>query len=117
MELVAGTFAALSDRVATRGAVLVMTHDHQLDQDAIEWALRAVDALVGGVGSRAKALRTRARLEAKGFAPEDVARARMPLGVDIGARLPDEIAVSIAAELVAWARGKALPEGVLLKAP
>ena len=117
VELVAGTFAALSDRVATRGAVLVMTHDHQLDQDAIEWALRRGYALVGGVGSRAKALRTRARLEAKGFAPEDVARVRMPLGVDIGARLPDEIAVSIAAELVAWARGKALPEGVALKAP
>jgi xanthine dehydrogenase accessory factor len=117
VELVAGTFAALGDRVATRGAVLVMTDDHRLDQDAIEWALRRGDALVGGVGSRAKALRTRARLEAKGFAPADVARVRMPLGVDIGARLPDEIAVSIAAELVAWARGKALPAGAVLRAP
>ncbi len=112
LALVAGSYAALRGHVATRGALLVMTHDHQLDQDAIEWALREGYAFVGGVGSRAKALRTRARLEAKGFAAEDVARVRMPLGVDIGARLPDEIAVSIAAELVAWARGKALPQGV-----
>ena len=85
-----------------RGACIVMTHDHQLDQRAIEWALARRFAFVGGVGSRAKAERTRQRLEAKGVAEAERARVRMPLGVDIGARLPDEIAVSIAAELVAW---------------
>lgn len=85
-----------------RGVCLVMTHDHQLDQVAIEWALKRGFAFVGGVGSRAKAERARQRLEAKGFSEEDRARVRMPLGVEIGARLPDEIAVSIAAELVAW---------------
>lgn len=85
-----------------RGVCLVMTHDHQLDQVAIEWALRRGFAFVGGVGSRAKAERMRQRLEAKAFSEEDRTRVRMPLGVDIGARLPDEIAVSIAAELVAW---------------
>ena len=85
-----------------RGACLVMTHDHQLDQQAIEWALTKGFAFVGGVGSRAKAERTRQRLEVRGVPEVDRARVRMPLGVDIGARLPDEIAVSIAAELVAW---------------
>jgi xanthine dehydrogenase accessory factor len=85
-----------------RGVCLVMTHDHSLDQDAIEWALKRGFAFVGGVGSRAKAERTRQRLEAKGFPESDRARVRMPLGVDIGARLPDEIAVAIAAEMVAW---------------
>jgi xanthine dehydrogenase accessory factor len=85
-----------------RGVCLVMTHDHSLDQDAIEWALKRGFAFVGGVGSRAKAERTRQRLEAKGFSESERARVRMPLGVDIGARLPDEIAVSIAAEMVAW---------------
>jgi xanthine dehydrogenase accessory factor len=109
VELSAGDFTALAGRVATRGAVLVMTHDHRLDQDAIEWALRQGYALVGGVGSRAKAQRTRDRLAAKGFPEADIARVRMPLGVDIGARLPDEIAVSIAAEMVAWARGRLDP--------
>ncbi len=85
-----------------RGACLVMTHDHLLDQQAIEWALAKGFAFVGGVGSRAKAERTRQRLEAKGISEADRARVRMPLGLDIGARLPDEIAVSIAAEMVAW---------------
>lgn len=90
-----------------RGACLVMTHDHALDQRAIEWALRKGFAYVGGVGSRAKAERTRTRLEAKGFSDEDRARVRMPIGLDLGARLPDEIAVAIAAELLAWRRSRA----------
>ena len=49
-------------------------------------------------------MRTRDRLIAKGFSEQECARVRMPIGLDIGARLPDEIAVSIAAELVAWMR-------------
>lgn len=85
-------------------AILVMTHDHALDQRAIEWALKKRFAYVGGIGSRAKAKRTRDRLEAKGFSPEDRDRVRMPIGIAVGARLPDEIAVAIAAEMVAWRR-------------
>ncbi len=88
-----------------RAAALVMTHDHQLDQAAIEWAVGKGFGFVGGVGSRAKAARTRTRLEAKGVSPADVARVRMPLGVDIGARSPAEIGVAIAAELIAWRAG------------
>lgn len=91
--------------VDPRGVCLVMTHDHGLDQRVIEWALRRGFAFVGGVGSRAKAERTRQRLEAKGFSEADRARVRMPIGLDIGARLPEEIAVAIAAELVAWRKG------------
>lgn len=83
-------------------AALVMTHDHQLDQDVIEWALTRGFGFVGGVGSRAKAARTRTRLVAKSFPESDTERVRMPLGVDIAARSPAEIAVSIAAELVKW---------------
>ena len=85
-----------------QAAMVVMTHEHQLDQVVIEWALGRGFAFVGGVGSRAKAARTRQRLEAKGFAPEAIGRVRMPVGVAIGARTPEEIAVSIAGELVAW---------------
>ena len=77
-------------------------HDHQLDQAAIEWALARGFGFIGGVGSRAKAARTRARLEARSVPEPDIARVRMPIGVDIGARTPGEIAVSIAAELIAW---------------
>jgi xanthine dehydrogenase accessory factor len=83
-------------------AMIAMTHDHRLDQTVIEWALATGFAFVGGVGSRAKAVRTRQRLEAKGFAAADIARVKMPVGIGIGARTPEEIAVSIAGELVAW---------------
>jgi xanthine dehydrogenase accessory factor len=103
---VAGEFDEVGRDVPKNGACLVMTHDHALDQRAIEWALRQGFAFVGGIGSRAKAQRTRDRLEAKGFSAEDRARVRMPLGVSVGARLPDEIAVSVAAEMVAWRREK-----------
>jgi xanthine dehydrogenase accessory factor len=94
----------LDPATAPGTAVLVMTHDHALDQQVLEGALTRGAGFVGGVGSRAKAKRTRDRLEAKGFREADLLRIRMPLGVDIGARLPDEIAVAIAAEMVAWRR-------------
>jgi xanthine dehydrogenase accessory factor len=83
-----------------RAFALVMTHDHQLDQAVIGWAREKGFAFVGGVGSRAKATRTRDRLRARGVAEPDVARVHMPVGVDIGARRPAEIAVAIAAQLV-----------------
>ncbi len=99
-----GEYDEVGKALPVSSAVLVMTHDHVLDQDVLEWALRRGFALVGGVGSRAKALRVRERLAHKGFAETDGARVRMPMGVDVGARLPDEIAVAIAAEMVAWRR-------------
>lgn len=108
-RVLCATHAELAKHLPREAAVLVMTHDHALDQQAIEWALGEGFAFVGGVGSRAKLLRTRARLEARGFAPAAVERVRMPLGLAIGARLPDEIAVAIAGEMVAWRRGIALP--------
>lgn len=112
-----GEPSVLRETVDLRGAVLVMTHDHQRDQSAIEWALREGYALVGGVGSRAKLVKTRARLGAKGFSHEDIARVRMPFGIDVGARTPEEIAVAIAAELVAWRRGHALAPGAVVTVP
>ncbi len=105
-----GAFDELGDEVPTRGIFLVMTHDHQEDQRAIEWALAKSFGFVGGVGSRAKAERTRKRLLHRGFSEEQAARVRMPVGVSIGARLPDEIAVAIAAELIAFLR-QAPPRG------
>lgn len=102
VRCVAGDFDEVGRDVDPRGVCLVMTHDHALDQRVIEWALRRGFAYVGGVGSRAKAERTRQRLEAKGFSEADRARVRMPIGADIGARTPQEIAVAIAAEMIAW---------------
>ncbi len=89
-------------RALGRAVAIVMTHDHQLDQAVIEWALGKGFGFVGGVGSRAKAARTRARLEAKGVSAADVARVRMPVGAEILARSPAELGVAIAAELISW---------------
>lgn len=106
VRTVVGDHDEVGMEIPTSGAFLVMTHDHALDQAAIEWALRRGFAFVGGVGSRAKAQRTRDRLAAKGFSEADVERVRMPLGVSIGARVPDEIAVSVAGEMIAWRRSR-----------
>ena len=106
VRTVVGDYDDVGKTFPSGGAVLAMTHDHALDQRVIEWALKRGFAYVGGVGSRAKAKRTRDRLAAKGFSEEDRARIRMPVGISVGARLPDEIAVAIAAELVAWRRGR-----------
>lgn len=102
LRCVTGDFDEVGLGVDPRGICLVMTHDHSLDQRVIEWALRRGFAFVGGVGSRAKAERTRQRLEAKGFPESDRLRIRMPLGLSIEARTPDEIAVAVAAEMIAW---------------
>lgn len=104
VKCVAGDYDDVGRDFPKSAAVLVMTHDHALDQRVIEWALKRGFAYVGGVGSRAKAKRTEARLEAKGFSREDRDRVRMPIGLHVGARLPEEIAVAIAAEMVSWRR-------------
>ena len=99
---VTGEIDEVGRAIDPAGVCLVMTHDHGLDQRGVEWALKQGFAFVGGVGSRAKAERTRQRLLVKGFSESDCERVRMPIGLAIGARLPSEIAVAIAAELIAW---------------
>lgn len=104
-----GTPESAPHGVPKRGAVVVATHDHALDQDALIWAVEEGYAYVGGVGSRAKALKLKQALSARGLPDDRVARVRMPIGVSIGARQPTEIAVSIAAELIAWRAGAPTP--------
>jgi xanthine dehydrogenase accessory factor len=90
--------------------VLIVTRDHAIDQKLLE-RLIGNDALgyLGMIGSRGKVGRFRKRLEAKGLLDGDAgaarwARVRAPIGLDIGAETPEEIAVAIAAELVALRR-------------
>ena len=88
--------------------VLVLTRDHAIDQQLLEQMI-AHDTVgyLGMIGSRGKVGRFRKRLEAKGLVGEGDARwarLRAPIGLDIGAETPEEIAVAIAAELVARRR-------------
>ena len=92
--------------------VLVLTRDHAIDQLLIEQLIRHDGVgYLGMIGSRGKVGRFRKRLEAKGLLGEAEderaarwARLHAPIGLDIGAETPDEIAIAIAAELVARRR-------------
>jgi len=78
----------------------VTTHDHPLDQACLEALLGKPAAYLGVIGSRRKAERFRARLQAAGASEAQLSRIRSPMGVSINAFTPQEIAVSIVAELI-----------------
>lgn len=82
----------------------VITHDHPLDQRCVELLLPRDWAYLGVIGSERKAARFQQRLEAAGFTAEQRARVECPMGEDIGALTPAEIAVSIVARLIAVRR-------------
>lgn len=85
--------------------VLILTRDHAVDQRLLEQLLPWPDLpYLGMIGSRGKVARFRKRLEAKGVDMTAFARLRAPIGLDLGAETPGEIAVAIAAELVALRR-------------
>jgi xanthine dehydrogenase accessory factor len=80
--------------------VVIATRDHAVDQRILEQILDRDLAYLGVIGSRGKLGRFRKRLEAKGFDPARIEHVRGPIGLDIGADTPEEIAVSVVAELI-----------------
>jgi xanthine dehydrogenase accessory factor len=91
--------------------VLIVTRDHAIDQKLLEHLIRRDEeiAYLGMIGSRGKVGRFRKRLEAKGLLDGEDGqrrweRLRAPIGLDIAAETPEEIAIAIAAELVALRR-------------
>jgi xanthine dehydrogenase accessory factor len=84
---------------------VVTTHDHALDQRVVQELLKRPLRFTGLIGSLAKQRKFALRLRARGFDDAAIARLRTPVGLAIGARTPEEIAVSIVAELVAVRRG------------
>ncbi|MCU0686060.1 MAG: XdhC family protein [Polyangiaceae bacterium] len=91
--------------------IVIATRDHAVDQDVLEKLARldAKPAYLGVISSRGKMARFRKRFEAKGISEAWAAQVRGPIGVAIDAETPAEIAVSVAAELVAVRRGATLP--------
>src|SRR3954452_10705941 len=85
-------------------ALLALTHDPKIDDPALAAALRAECFYIGALGSKKTHARRLERLTGAGFSPEDIARIHAPIGLDIGAVSPAEIAVSILAEMVATLR-------------
>jgi xanthine dehydrogenase accessory factor len=101
----AGELAA--GRIDRRTVACVLTHDPKFDVPALKVALAHDLAYVGAMGSRRTHTDRLARLKAEGVDDDQLARLSSPIGLDLGARTPEETAVSIAAEIIAvrWGGG------------
>ncbi|GAA2404007.1 xanthine dehydrogenase [Catellatospora methionotrophica] len=92
---------AAAGHVDARTVLCVLTHDPKFDVPLLELALRLPVAYVGAMGSRRTHDDRVTRLREEGLTDTELARLRSPIGLDLGARTPEETAVSIAAEIVA----------------
>ncbi|MEU6669631.1 XdhC/CoxI family protein [Streptomyces sp. NPDC046727] len=88
-----------------RTVLCVLTHDAKFDVPLLKAALRLPVAFVGAMGSRRTHEDRNRRLRQEGVTERELARLRSPIGLDLGARTPEETALSIAAEIVAAGRG------------
>jgi xanthine dehydrogenase accessory factor len=86
--------------VDSRTVICVLTHDPKFDVPLLEVALRTPAGYIGAMGSRRTHEDRLARLREVGLTEDEIARLRSPIGLDLGARTPEETAVSIAAELI-----------------
>jgi xanthine dehydrogenase accessory factor len=88
-------------RVDGRTVVAVLTHDPKFDVPLLEVALRLDLGYIGAMGSRRTHDDRLVRLREAGMTEDELARLSSPIGLDLGARTPEETAVSIAAEMIA----------------
>ncbi|WP_441249071.1 XdhC family protein [Kitasatospora sp. McL0602] len=93
------------DRIDGRTVLCVLTHDAKFDIPLLERALRLPVGYVGAMGSRRTHRDRNTRLREIGLTDAEISRLRSPIGLDLGARTPEETAVSVAAEIVAHRRG------------
>jgi xanthine dehydrogenase accessory factor len=87
-------------RVDVRSALCVLTHDPKFDVPLLEVALRSPAGYIGAMGSRRTHDDRQAKLRETGVSDAELLRLHSPIGLDLGARTPEETAVSIAAEIV-----------------
>ena len=102
--------------VDARTALIVLTHDVKFDIPVLQAALRTNAGYIGAMGSRRTHANRIEELRAHGIGDADLARISAPIGLDIGARTPEETAISIAAEIIALRERRAggrLSEGTL----
>jgi xanthine dehydrogenase accessory factor len=87
--------------------LLIVTRGHRDDMRVLAWAVRTEARYIGMIGSKRKVLSVYKALEKERYSPEEFERVHAPVGLDIGALTPEEIAVSITAELIAVRRNAA----------
>jgi len=98
--------AKVGDELGPRDAVCVLTHDHKFDVPAIAAAVKTEVGYLGAMGSRRTHDARLVRLREYGVAEDDIARVMSPIGLDIGARTPEETALAICAEIIALRTGR-----------
>ncbi len=101
--------AKVGPELGPRDAVCVLTHDPKFDVPAIVAALETEVGYLGAMGSRRTHAERIARLEDAGVGRDGLARVLAPIGLDIGARTPEETAISICAEIIALRTGRLAP--------
>ena len=103
-------FAERGATLGPRDAVCILTHDPKFDVPAIQGALATRVGYIGVMGSRKTHQHRLDRLAEAGVTdPADLARLMSPIGLDLGARTPEETAISICAEIIARRTGRAAP--------
>ena len=80
--------------------LVIVTRGHRDDMRVLAWAVRTAARYIGMIGSKRKVLSVYQALEKEGYAAEEFAQVFAPMGLEIGALSPEEIAISITAELV-----------------
>lgn len=101
--------AEVGATLGPRDAVCVLTHDAKFDVPAVVAALATDVGYLGAMGSRRTTDDRARRLRDAGVAEADFARIMAPIGLDLGARTPEETAVAICAEIIACQTGRAVP--------
>jgi xanthine dehydrogenase accessory factor len=103
-------FAAHGAELGPRDVVCILTHDPKFDVPAVQGALATRVGYIGVMGSRSTHAKRMERLREVGVTePADLDRLMSPIGLDIGARTPEETAVSICAEIIARRTGRDVP--------
>lgn len=92
--------------LTTRDAICVLTHDPKFDVPAVIAALRTDAGYLGAMGSRRTTDDRNRRLREEGVSDEQLATIQAPIGLDLGARTPEETAISICAEIIALRSGR-----------
>ncbi len=96
-------------QLGTRDAVCVLTHDSKFDVPAVRGALATRVGYIGVMGSRKTHDKRTERLREAGVTETELARLMSPIGLDLGARTPEETAISICAEIIARRTGRLAP--------
>ncbi len=102
IDLLVSDYASAADKlsISTGSIVVIVTRGHQYDELCLKSVVRSSAAYIGMIGSRKRVTSVFKKLVAEGFSERDLQKVHAPIGLRIGARTPQEIAVSILAEII-----------------